>query len=160
MLIITLNAVFFPLLAIVLLKGLGFINSIYLRTKKDRIVPYIICNIFFFWTYNVFRQQDVYPTIVSSFWLGIFFASSAALMANIYFKISMHSLGMGGWLGLFLIIFRANNMLMTWPLALVIMLCGLVATARFLVSDHTEKEIYAGFFVGIASQFMSAYILL
>src|SRR6476661_7294621 len=34
--IVALNIVFFPLLSVFLLKALGFINSVFLRTKRDR----------------------------------------------------------------------------------------------------------------------------
>ncbi len=160
LLIIVLNAVFFPLISTLLLKGVGFIDSVFLRTSKDRIIPYIICGIFFFWTYTVFRQQELYPPILSSFWLGVFLASSAALIANIYFKISMHTLGMGGWLGLFIVISQSNSMLMTWPLSIVILLCGFVASSRMIISNHTEKEIYSGFLIGLAAQAISAFVIL
>ena len=39
----------FPLVTVLLAKGLGFIQSIYLRTQKDRIIPYIVCGIYYFW---------------------------------------------------------------------------------------------------------------
>jgi hypothetical protein len=154
------NAVFYPLFCIVLLKGVGFIDSLFLRTKKDRIIPYIACGIFFFWTFLVFKQQNIYPRILPSFMLGVFLASSAALIANIYFKISMHAIGLGGWLGLFLVIANTNTMLMTWPIAAVLLITGLVCTARLIVSDHTVKEIYTGLFLGLLAQFVAAYVLL
>jgi hypothetical protein len=92
--------------------------------------------------------------------LGVFLASSAALIANIYFKISMHAIGLGGWLGLFLVIANTNTMLMTWPIAAVLLITGLVCTARLIVSDHTVKEIYTGLFLGLLAQFVAAYVLL
>lgn len=160
LLIVVQNAIFYPLFCIALLKGLGFIESIYLRTQKDRIIPYIACGIFFFHTFNVFKQQDIYPRIVPSFMLGVFLASSAALIANIYFKISMHTIGLGGWLGLFLVIANSNSMLMTWPVAAVLLITGMVCTARLMVSDHTDKEIYAGLLLGLLAQFVAAYVTL
>lgn len=93
--IICLNLIFFPLMSVFLLKAVGFINSIFLKTQKDRIIPYIACGIFFFWTYTVFKEQNQYPRILVSFILGIFLSSSAALLANIYFKVSIHAIGMG-----------------------------------------------------------------
>jgi nitrate reductase NapE component len=153
-----LNLVFFPLISIVLLKALGFIDSIFLRTRKDRIIPYMACGIFFFWAYTVFKKQELYPPVMATFIFGIFLASSAALLANIYFKVSMHAIGMGGWLGLFWIVAKENTMLMTWPLALVILLTGIVCTARLMVSDHTQKDIYAGLIIGFACQMIASYV--
>lgn len=154
------NAIFYPLFCILLLKGVGFIDSIFLKNQKDRIIPYIAVGIFFFWTYTVFKQQPIYPSILPAFILGIFLASSAALIANIYFKISMHAIGMGGWVGVFLVIANSNTMLMSWPLAAVLLLSGLVCTARLIVSDHTPKEIYVGLLLGVISQFVGAFVVM
>ena len=154
------NAVFYPLFAVLLLKGVGFISSIFLRTQKDRIIPYISSGIFFFWTFIVFKEQALFPRILPSFMLGVFLASSAALIANIYFKISMHAIGLGGLLGLFLIITGTNTMLMTWPLAIALLITGLVCSARLLVTDHTTKDVYAGLLVGLITQLVAAYVIL
>lgn len=159
-LIVAQNAVFYPLFCIALLKGVGFIDSIYLRTQKDRIIPYIACGIFFFWTFLLFKQQAAYPRIMPSFFLGVFLSSSAALIANIYFKISLHAIALGGWLGLFLVVARTNTMLMTWPLAAVILICGIVCTARLVLGHHTNKDVYGGLFLGLLMQFVAAYIML
>ncbi len=160
MLIILLNLVFFPLISVLLLKALGFIQSIYLRTQRDRIIPYIASGIFFFWAYLVFKQQSQYPLILTSFVLGIFLASSVALIANIYLKISMHAIGMGSWLGLFFILLNNNDMLMTWPLSMLLLITGLVCSARLLLTNHRPIEIYAGLAVGIITQIAAAFVVL
>ncbi len=159
-LILVQNAVFYPLFSVLLLKGVGFIQSVFLRTQKDRIIPYIASGIFFFWTFTVFKENSVYPRIVPAFMLGVFLASSAALIANIYFKISMHAIGLGGMLGIFIVIALGYSMLMTWPLSLALLITGFVCTARLLVSDHSPKDIYGGLFLGIICQVIAAYIIL
>jgi len=159
-LIVAQNAVFYPLFCVLLLKGVGFISSIFLRTQKDRIIPYIASGIFFFWTFIVFKEQAVFPKILPSFILGVFLASSAALLANIYFKISMHAIGVGGLVGLFIVITGTNSMLMTWPLSAALLIAGLVCSARLLITDHTPKDIYSGLFIGLLAQFVAAFITL
>lgn len=159
-LILVQNAIFYPLFCVLLLKGVGFIDSIFLRTRKDRIIPYIACGIFFFWTFTVFKEQRDFPRIVPAFMLGVFLASSAALIANIYFKISMHAVGLGGMLGIFLVIAGSYSMLMTWPLSTALLVTGLVSTARLLISDHSPRDIYSGLFIGIVAQFIGAYVML
>jgi membrane-associated HD superfamily phosphohydrolase len=37
----------------------------------------------------------------------------------------------------------------------VLLITGLVCTARLVVSDHTNKEIYTGLFIGIASMLLA-----
>ena len=160
LLISAVNLLFFPLLTVGLLKALGFISSVFMRTKKDRIIPYIACSIFFFWAYLVFRNQANYPLILPSFIFGIFLSVNAGLIANIYFKISMHTLGMGGWLGLFLVIAFSQTMFITGFLCIVILLCGLVGTSRMALGSHSQKEIYSGFIWGMMGQFIAALFLL
>lgn len=160
MMIVALNAVFFPLFSVLLLKGLGFIESFFLHTQKDRIIPYIASGIFFFWTWHVFRQQTQYHPIFASFFFGVLITSSAALLANIYFKISMHAMGVGGVIGLFLVIMAYNTMLMTWPLSLAFLVAGIVCTSRLIISNHSSKDIYLGLILGIISQLAAALIML
>jgi hypothetical protein len=157
--IVCINLTIFPLVSVLLLKALGFIDSIYLKTQKDRIIPYIACGIFFFWAFTVFKEQTKYPIILVVFILGIFLASSAALLANIYFKVSMHAIGMGGLLGIFAILFYNNNLSMAWPLALVLIVSGMVCTARLLLNTHTPKDIYVGLLIGIVTQIAANYFL-
>jgi hypothetical protein len=159
LLIVGINVVAFPLLATFLLSRLGFISSFFLHTQKDRIIPYIITGIFFFWAYQVFKNQNHYPVIIKQFLFAIFLAVSAANIANIYYKISMHAIGVGGLVGLGLVVAKSNTMLMSWPLALFVFIAGLVCTARLIVSNHTNKDIYTGLILGIACQYIAYYFI-
>lgn len=157
----TLNMVFFPALTVLLLKAVGFIESIFLKNQKDRIIPYMASGIFFFWMFLVFRNQPEIPGILTAFTFGVFLASSFALLANIYFKISMHALGCGGMLGLMIVVLNTNpSPPFTLPLMTVIFITGIVCTSRLIVSAHTQKEIYMGLVFGFFSQIISAAFLI
>lgn len=154
------NTIFFPAITVVLLKAVGFIKSILLKSKRDRIIPYIATNIFYFWMYLVLKNNPEIPPILISFIFGIFLGSTFALIANIYFKISMHALGMGAFTGLILvIIFSGFQYLLFLPAMVVFLLTGLVCTSRLIVSDHTPFEIYTGLLFAIICQFV-AYIFI
>jgi hypothetical protein len=159
-LIVLLNAVFFPMLTVVLLWALGFAQSIQLKEQKERIIPFIASGIFFFWTYSVFREQQGYPDLIRIFFLGIFLASSLGLILNIYMKVSLHALGMGGWTGFFLLIALQGSMLMTWPLAIVLLISGLVLSVRMYLSAHSPVEIIYGFLGGLITQWMAWFFLM
>ena len=156
-----LNTIFFPAFTVLLMKGLGFIKSVFLRTQQDRIGPYLSSMIFYFWTAWVFfKTEPQLALILPSFMTGVFLTTVVGLLSNIYFKISMHAMGMGGMLGLFLIIMVYNTMLMTWPLSAALLITGIVCTSRLIVSDHTIKEIYAGLFFGLLCQLAAAIFIL
>ncbi len=150
------NTIFFPALVVVLLKALGFSKSILLKTQKERIVPYIATNVFYFWIFLVFRNQPEVPVILTGFVFGTFLASSAALIANIYFKISMHALGMGALCGLILIvIFSGFTYSVFLTTMLIFLLTGIVCTSRLIVSDHKPFHIYAGILISVICQLIA-----
>lgn len=156
-----LNTVFFPAVAILLMKGLGFIDSVFLHSQRDRIGPYLSSMIFYFWAARVlFKFEPQLPLALASFMTGVFLTTALALIANIFYKISMHAIGCGGLVGFFIIIMYSNTMLMTWPLSIALLITGLVCTSRLLVSDHTTKEIYMGLLVGFICQFAAAAAIL
>ena len=157
--ILILNLLFFPLLSVLLLKSVGFIDSLLLKTQKDRIIPYIACGIFFFWTYTVFKQQPRYPLVLTAYLLGIFLTSSAALLANIYTKISMHALGLGSAIGIFGYLMLNHSMLMSWPLALLLLITGATSSFRLYLKAHRPIDIYIGLFIGIFCQLVAVKVI-
>ncbi len=157
---VTINAIAFPFITVILLKALGFIDSFFLRTQRDRIIPYIASMTFFFWAQYALREQPEIPRILVAFMFGVFISSAAALIANIYFKVSMHAIGMGGLTGIFFVIMQQNSMLMTWPLSAALLIAGLVCTSRLIVSDHNPKDIYSGLLIGFICQLIGASIQL
>jgi hypothetical protein len=151
------NTILFPGVTVLLLKAVGFIKTIFFKTQRERIFIYVAANFFYFWMYLVFRNQPEVPSILTSFIFGIFLSSSAGLFANIYFKISMHGLGLGALLGLLLLlIFSGSPCSIFLSAMLAILITGFVSTSRLIVSDHRPFDIYTGIFFGILCQFISA----
>lgn len=150
------NTIFYPALSVLLLKALGFIKSIFLKTQRERIIPYIASNIFYFWMFLVFKNQPEVPVILTGFVFGVFLASSVALIANIYYKISMHALGVGALCGLMLIIIFSGFSYAIFLMAmLVFIITGLVGTSRMIVSNHRPFDIYSGIFISIICQLIA-----
>lgn len=155
------NYTFFPIISILLLKALRFIPSIQLKQQRDRIIPFVICNIWYFWIWYVWRNQPEVPRLIVAFAMGIFLASSIGLLWNIYIKISMHGIAMGtavAFLSLLTIMPISANM--TMYLAAFILIAGLVGSARLILKDHVPKEYYCGFFAGAVAIALAVLIVL
>lgn len=144
---------FFPIVTVLLLKALGFVDSIMLKTRKDRIIPFVACIIWYFWIWHVWRNipEPGYPRVMVLFAMAVFLTASAGFMANIYMKVSMHSLAVGTLLGFIMYMATSQGMAYGLYLSTAILIAGVVCTARLLVSDHTQKEIYVGLLIGAAS---------
>jgi hypothetical protein len=149
---------FFPSFAVFLLWRLKFSDSIYLRTQKERIVPYIITMFFYWWMYYLSRNFTDQPDVLKFFFMGIFIATVFGLILNNYFKISMHAMGVGGAVAAIILTSFFYETANGIPISIAILIAAIVCTARIIVSDHSLKEIYVGLLVGIACQVL-AYLV-
>jgi hypothetical protein len=149
-----LNYTLLPAVSLLLLKGLGFVSSIYLNTQKDRIIPFVITGIFYFWVWWVFKNMH-YPDEIQMFGLAAFITSSAGLIANSFFKISMHALSLGVITALMMIISFDFSTNFGPYLIITFLVTGLVCTSRLVNTDHTPFEVYAGLFVGMLCQLIA-----
>lgn len=144
-----------PALSIFLMKKLGFIQSVFLRTQRDRVIPYIIVMIFYFSVWYLSKIQPDNPSVFVVFMLSTFIASIVGLMANIYFKISMHGMAMGSLFTFFAWMAITGLVPMGVYLAIAILIAGLVCTSRLIVSDHNAFEVYTGLLAGIVSMLLA-----
>ncbi len=140
-----------PLATVLLSKALGFIDSIYLKTQKERIIPYMASMIFYFWVWYVFKNQG-FPKPVILFSLAVFLTTCFGVFFNNYFKVSMHALSVGVVITLLFILSLTSVINFGPYLSVTLLLAGLVCTARLLTSEHNPFEIYAGLFLGALSQ--------
>ncbi|HVM87328.1 MAG TPA: hypothetical protein VMT76_04015 [Puia sp.] len=131
------------------------VQSIVLRTTKERIIPYALAMIFYWWIWNVYRHLDDSPPVSVHFLLGTFLAVCGAWFCNIYFKISMHAIAVGGGVIFFLLFSLNDGFASGLNLSIVIFIAGIVCTSRFIVSDHTSFELYSGLFIGALAQFLA-----
>lgn len=152
--------VFFPALTVFLLWRLGFSTSIYLRTQKERIVPYISSIIYFFWAFYVSKNLSGTPEIMTSFFLGIFLTLSLAVMANNYFKISMHAMAVGGAATFMVLLAFVNGETSGMAVSVSLLVAGMVCTSRLLVSDHSPYDIYWGLIIAGICQVVACIFIM
>jgi hypothetical protein len=151
---------FFPAFAVFLLWRLKFSDSIFLRTQKERIVPYIITMFFYWWMYYLSRNFTDQPDALKFFFMGIFIATVVGLIVNNYFKISMHGMGVGGIATAFILTSFHYETANGIPISIALIVTGLVCTARLIVSDHSVKEIYTGLFAGVLCQLIAYAVVM
>ena len=148
---------FFPAFAVFLLWRLKLSDSIFLRTQKERIIPYVITMFFYWWMYYLSRNFTDQPIALKFFYLGIFVASAIGMTVNNFMKVSLHAMGIAGIttsIVLVSVFYPVTNALWV-PLAIV--LTALVISARLVVSDHSKKELIVGLFIGVFTQ-LAAYL--
>lgn len=155
---------FFPLVSVFLLKALKFINTIYLNTQKDRIIPFIACMTWYFWLWYVWKNMGKatdavdMPQHTVQLALAIFITTVIGLMVNIKMKVSLHAISMGVMIAFMSLMAITENFNSGVYLSAALLIAGLVCTARFIVSDHTPEEVYSGLLVGILSMLIAWWV--
>ncbi len=176
---------FIPAVAVLVFRALGFVKSIELHDRQDRIGPYILSGIFYLWLFfNLYNSREVesgqlnfvlqIPTAYTSFVLGGTIALFIAFFINNFSKISAHAVGMGGLLAMVVITMRLfsydsftvdSSILGTFQVSMVtvlmvvIVLSGLVGTARLLLQAHDLKDLAGGYLVGFAAQVIALRLI-
>ena len=148
---------FFPAFAVFLMWRLKLSESIFLRTQKERIIPYVITMFFYWWMYYLSRNFTDQPIALKFFYLGIFVASAIGMTVNNFMKVSLHAMGIAGLTTAVILVsvfYPVNNAIWV-PLA--VLLTALVISARLVVSDHSKKELVVGLFIGVFTQ-VAAYL--
>ena len=152
---IILSNTFLPLFAVFLMWRLKLIKSPFLRTEKDRLIPYIVAMTFYWWAWMVFKNLPDMPQLAIHFLLGAFLAICGGWICNIFFKISMHAIAMGGALMFFLLFGFYDEFGSGLYIAVALLLTGLVCTSRLLLSAHSGFEVWVGLFVGMLAQLIA-----
>ncbi len=152
------NTFCFPLLVILLMIKLKFIKSIYIEDKRERMLPYFIVSFFVMWTFWVFKIQPV-PVLLKLSLLGASIAVFLSFFVNIFMKVSMHTTGMGGLIALFVIMTYTSMFNLSLPLMIIILIAGVVGTARFILEAHEPAEVYGGYILGFMCQILALQYL-
>lgn len=152
------NLTLFPALTVFLCWRLKFIDSIKMNTQKERIIPLAAAMIFYFWGWYVLRTMNTVPDLFKQFLLGSFITIIAGWLANIYFKISLHALAMGGLVSFTtILVYSFEGGSGQYP-AVALLIAGLVCSARIILSSHKSFEVYFGFFAGVLCQVIAAFL--
>ena len=149
----------FPAVWMLMMKGLGMIDSLQMETSKERIVPFVACITFYLWTTWMFKA-NVHMKIPANqmifyMMLGACVSISVAFFMNIFTKVSLHTLGAGNVLGLILIMIKYSTYDLRLLFVAVIVLAGLIGTARLILKAHTETEVVLGYLIGFTGQFLA-----
>jgi hypothetical protein len=144
--------VFYPAFIIFIASRLRLIRSLRMDTRQDRIVGFIITMFFYWWTWNVFRNLPDMPPVAVHFTLGAFLAICIGWMCNIFFKISLHALAMGGLCAFFVIYGLNDPFASGLYLSIAVLITGLVCTSRLILGEHVPFEILSGLLMGILGQ--------
>lgn len=146
-----------PVSILPLFLQLKVIKSFQMETAKERRIPVFVTGIFYFLGYLLLKKMGV-PSVLGNFVLASLMAVFIAVGITIYWKISMHMIAIGGLTGVMLAIALRFNIDLTFYLSLLILVSGIIASARLHLGAHNQTQIYAGYVLGLVVVFSSIWM--
>lgn len=166
-----LSSFFIPMVAVLMLRFTGLVQSLEMPERQERIIPYIVTGIFYLWLFRNLVDNTTIPRLFSSFALGTTISLFLAFFINLFSKISAHAVGMGGIIGMIVLLmnyFPDYNVVQlplsggdvlevstTIILMLALLLAGLVGSSRLSLKAHEPLDLYGGYFVGFVGQMIA-----
>ena len=142
-----------PILTSVLFKLFGLIDSLYMKTAKERRWPFLLTLIWYYMGIELLTRIYV-PQSFLLLMIGATSIVGVALVITSRWKISIHMLGIGGVIGAIIGISQRFQFDHSILLIALILFAGLIGYSRLKTNSHNFRQVYAGFIVGIAVEWI------
>lgn len=154
-----------PSLLIYYLFRSGYVQSLQLHTLADRRLPYFLtASVYLFLAYLFTFRMQLVSTVAPE--IGILLGGIAVSillvgLISLSWQISAHGVGIGGVVGIIAsIMLRFSMSDLFFSLLLLVLLAGLVASARLKLNAHTPAQMGAGLALGLIVSVMTVYWLI
>ncbi|MGQ0828215.1 MAG: phosphatase PAP2 family protein [Bacteroidota bacterium] len=136
-----------PTINALILLRIGRINSLEMETSRERIIPYAGASLYHFALFYLFYNAQ-FPTIFQALILGAAISILLTLLITFKWKVSAHTVGIGGVAGGLLgIIYRLQADLQLMFM-IIIIVSGVIGYARLKMNAHSPAQVYGGFALG------------
>lgn len=144
----------FPAISFFSYYKLNVISSLSIEKREERFIPFFSITIaYLIITYFFFEQSHI-SFLISWVMLGISLVLLMVSAVTLVHKISVHSAGMSGGLGVLLgLQYQHPDENFLYSVLFFILLTGVVMTARLALGAHTLTELLTGFCVGFCLTF-------
>ncbi len=154
-----------PSLLIYYLFRSGYVQSLYLNTLTDRRLPFFLTAlVYLFLAYLFAFRMEGISSLAPEIGILIGGIAVSILLVGIIslsWQISAHGVGIGGVVGIVSsMMLRFSITDLFFPLLLLVLLMGFVASARLKLNAHTPAQVSAGLTLGLIVSFMTVYGLL
>ena len=148
-LLVFMTSALFPAMVLFGMYRFRLVTSLRMDNREERLYPYVATSIFFFLAYYLVWKANLSPVFYYCL-LGASILAILTLLINFRWKISAHTVSMGGVIGAFFGLQSVLLIDMLFQLAVSILIAGLVGYARLRAGKHTQAQVYAGYFLGFA----------
>jgi hypothetical protein len=146
--IIMINNVIIPLTLLPFFRFRNVISSYLISDRKERIIPMLAVTFLYSITSIIVYRLQI-PVFLKTFIVATAFLSLGATLVNLWWKISVHSVGVGALVALVFFLSVKMYTSLTWYLIGVILVGGFVLSSRLRLNSHTPAQVWVGFSLGL-----------
>lgn len=155
--ILVFSTMILPLVSIFWLMRKGKVSSLEMSNHKERSLPLFKTVIWMSFGYYLLQNLLFYTPILKAELLGAILIILLAAIISKFWKISLHLLGIGGVVGVFIALQIMHGDFL-YLLLLFILLSGLLGVARIKQKAHNYAQVYAGFLVGLSVELITLLV--
>ena len=147
-----------PSLNFLFFRFTGTIRDLAMAERKDRILPFAFISILYCVVTYMFYWKFPVPNLLK---LMLIVTSMVIVVALVtpFFKVSVHSLAIWGIIGILVPLNQASDGLLLYPLAVLLVIAGIVMSSRLLLDAHVPQEVAVGGAVGFSIGFGGMMVL-
>jgi len=129
-----------------------------MQNSRDRIVPLLFSSAFYYLGYMLLNKMKAFP-IFKVFMIASVLLIVVLLLVSFKWKISSHMAALGALAGtLFALSFR-SGVNPVGPILLVVLVSGIVGSARLILQKHSLSQLAAGFLSGFMILYLVIYFI-
>ena len=129
-----------------------------LGQRERRMVPYFISILCYFACIWIMESLHIYH-FIGSILIAALVIQMTCVVINSWWKISTHTAAIGGVAGALVAFSQIFNFNPVWWLCLVLVVAGMLGTARMILRQHSLLQVVAGFWVGVVCAFFGLIYL-
>lgn len=157
LLVVFFTTAILPMLSVAIL-ALNPKFDITMQSVRDRVLPLLFSAIFYYIGFLLLNRIRIFP-IFKMFLIASVLVIVLVLMITLKWKISTHMASVGGLTGtVFALSFRSglNPLLL---IVSVVLISGMVGTARLVLNKHSMSQITAGYALGFTILYLVIYFI-
>ncbi|HLP13345.1 MAG TPA: hypothetical protein VK177_15515 [Flavobacteriales bacterium] len=153
-LVFFITTVLMPAISFYILKRNKLVSSFSMPHKNERFFPYLTTVVYYAILYYLLYSNR-FPVVFKTATLGTVAVVALVMIINAWFKISSHAAGIGGVVAIYAVMIKHGWIMHgTGILALLVILAGVISTARLSLNAHRSIEIYTGLLLGFFVEFL------
>jgi hypothetical protein len=126
--------------------------------STDRVIPLLATAVFYYLGFFLMGRVNMFPTF-KLFMLASVLVLVALLIVSLKWKISNHMAAIGALAGVFFALSFRKGFNPIYSLLILVLVSGLVGTARLIQKKHTIWQVLAGYVLGFSVLYLIVYFM-